>query len=127
MRHAKVGQELNERWNARLIDGMGRRRGKSTKGGEAALLIVGAMIAAAVAIYHFVVENAAVIGAAAIVCGGLYLLLRALFRAGCQGTSGGTLPRAASPCPAPGQHAQASAMSGNRSRSVATEESGQVC
>ncbi|WP_300181799.1 TerB N-terminal domain-containing protein [Bradyrhizobium sp.] len=62
-----------------MIDGMGRRRGKSTKGGEAALLIVGAMIAAAVAIYQFVVENAAVIAAAAIACGGLYLLLRALF------------------------------------------------
>lgn len=40
------------------------------------MLIVGAVIAAAMAIYHFVVENAAVIAAAIIGCGGLYILLR---------------------------------------------------
>lgn len=56
---------------------MGRRRGKSTKGGEAVLIVVGAMVAAAVAIYHFVVENAAAIAAVVIVCGGIFLLSRA--------------------------------------------------
>ncbi|WP_284273282.1 TerB N-terminal domain-containing protein [Bradyrhizobium iriomotense] len=62
--------------------GMGRRRGKSTQGGEALMLVVGAVIAAVVAIYRFVVENVLVLGTIAIVCGGIYLTIRAIFRVG---------------------------------------------
>ncbi|UVO30397.1 hypothetical protein [Bradyrhizobium arachidis] len=65
-----------------MMVGMGWRRGKSTQGGEALMLVLGAVIAAVVAIYHFVVENALVLGTIAIVCGGIYLIIRAIFRVG---------------------------------------------
>jgi tellurite resistance protein len=54
---------------------MGRRKGST--GGEALLVAVGLVAAAVVAVYHFIVENAAAIGGIAVVCGCIYLVFRA--------------------------------------------------
>jgi tellurite resistance protein len=53
------------------------RRAKSS-GGEALLFLVALLGAAVVAIYRFVVENAAVIGGIVLFCGCAYLLVRAI-------------------------------------------------
>src|ERR1700733_450634 len=53
------------------------RRGKSS-GGEALLFLIALLGAAGVAIYRFVVENAAVIGGIALFCGCAYLLVRVI-------------------------------------------------
>src|SRR5258707_7198198 len=53
---------------------MGRRRGKSSQGGTALLIVFGVGAAAVAAIYRFVVENAAAIAAFAAVCGGTLVL-----------------------------------------------------
>jgi hypothetical protein len=53
---------------------MGRKRGKSSQGGTALLIVFGVGAAAVAAIYRFVVENAAAIVAFAAVCGGTLVL-----------------------------------------------------
>jgi tellurite resistance protein len=53
---------------------MGRRRGKSSNGGTALLIVFGIAAAAVAAVYRFVVENAAAVTAFAVVCGGVLIL-----------------------------------------------------
>jgi tellurite resistance protein len=53
---------------------MARRRGKSSSGATALLIVFGLAAAAVAAVYRFVVENAAAVTAFAVVCGGILVL-----------------------------------------------------